>query len=287
MDSADLPYLHCGPLSPDCPVILSVPHAGRLLPKAVDRLCRPPLHRLASLEDRHADLLIGHAVRAGHSALVARTPRLWIDLNRAETDLDPGLFDHPVTITQAVSIKARGGLGLIPRRTPTLGELWTQPITATDLAQRIEQHHRPYHNALEALVEATYARFGIAILLDIHSMPPLDQGRDTRPARVVIGDRFGRSAANWVADRAHEVVGDHGIQVAANTPYAGGYILERYGQPVRSIHALQIEVDRSLYLDSALDRPGAGLAAAQALICEIATELAQDANNRTISIAAE
>jgi N-formylglutamate amidohydrolase len=287
MKSAFNPFLRLGPATAVNPVILSVPHAGRTLPASVDRLCRPQFRRLMTIEDRYADYLVNDAVRGGHSALVAQTPRLWIDLNRAETDLDPDMFDHAIRMAHPISVKARGGLGLIPRRTPALGELWMDRIAATDLEERVAAHHRPYHDALRLLVETTVERFGIAILLDIHSMPPLDPVRHQLPPRVVIGDRFGRSAANWVSDRVHEIVGDHGIRVAANAPYAGGYILERYGEPLRDVHAIQIEIDRTLYLDAALDRPGAGLGAAQALIAEIASELACDADRRSLPIAAE
>jgi N-formylglutamate amidohydrolase len=279
--------MRLGPIEPECAVILSVPHAGRSYPKEIDKLSCHPVRDLMPLEDRYADLLVGQAVAAGHSALAALTPRSWIDLNRGEQDLDPLMFDHRPALPAPVSLKARGGLGLIPRRTPSLGELWRRPISEDDLTQRITDHHRPYHAALSALIDATYARFGAVILLDVHSMPPLPRDDDTSPARIVLGDRFGRSASHWASDRTREVIRDHGIKIASNTPYAGGHILERYGQPHRGVHALQIEIDRSLYLDAALDEPGSGLAAAQALIAEIARELAYDLDRRALPIAAE
>jgi N-formylglutamate amidohydrolase len=287
MELKSNPFMRLGPKEPECAVILSVPHAGRSFPKDIERLYRHPLHRLTSLEDRYADLLVGQAVAAGHSALSAQTPRAWIDLNRAESDLDPAMFDPFPALSAPISLKARGGLGLIPRRTPALGELWKRPIAADDLTQRIGEHHRPYHAALSALIGATYARFGAVILLDIHSMPPLPRQHEASPARIVVGDRFGRSASHWVSDRVHEIIRDHKIKFASNTPYAGGHILERYGQPHRDVHALQIEIDRSLYLDASMDAPGSGLATAQALIAEIARELMYDLERRALPIAAE
>lgn len=287
MEQKSNTFMRLGPAEPECPVILSIPHAGRTFPKDIEALCRHPIHRLMSLEDRYAELLVGQAVAAGHSALAAQTPRVWIDLNRAEDDLDPAMFAHLPARSAPVSLKARGGLGLIPRRTPALGELWRRSISADDLERRIREHHRPYHAALSALIDATYARFGAVILLDIHSMPPLPRQHDVSPARIVVGDRFGRSASHWVSDRAHEIIRDHGIKFASNTPYAGGHILERYGQPHREVHALQIEIDRSLYLDASMDTPGSGLAAAQALIAEIARELMFDLDRRALPIAAE
>ncbi len=287
MESAHCSYMRLGPIEPECAVILSVPHAGRTYPKELETLSRHPVQRLTSLEDRYADLLVGQAVAAGHSALAALTPRAWVDLNRAEHDLDPAMFDHLPALSAPISLKARGGLGLIPRRTPTLGELWRRPISEVDLTRRIADHHRPYHAALSALIDATYARFGAVILLDVHSMPPLPRDHDTSPARIVVGDRFGRSASHWACDRTHEVIRDHGIKIASNTPYAGGHILERYGQPHRGVHALQLEIDRSLYLDAAMNGPGSGLAAAQALIAEVARELVYDLDRRALPVAAE
>ncbi|HET9510030.1 MAG TPA: N-formylglutamate amidohydrolase, partial [Sphingomonas sp.] len=181
-----------GPALPSSPVVLSVPHAGRDYPDAlVDRL-RVPLDHLRPLEDRHVDTL-ALAARKGEIAVVAQRPRAWIDLNRSERDRDPridlgaGRFGAP-----HLSSRVRGGLGLIPRRATAGTEIWVSAWSADEVAARILADHRPYHAAVAQALAAAHARFGVAVLLDLHSMPPL-AGKE--PARIVIGDRFGRTAA--------------------------------------------------------------------------------------------
>jgi N-formylglutamate amidohydrolase len=281
------PFVRLGPDTPQNPIILSVPHAGRKYPDDIDRLIRPSTSRLSTLEDRYADLLIQSAAAAGFSTIVAKTPRLWIDLNRSELDVDPDMIATPIALRQPMSSKARGGLGLIPRRTPALGDLWIGRLTEADLVERINVHHRPYHAALQAMIEAATARFGSTILLDIHSMPPLPPERGRIQPKIVVGDRFGRSADHWVSDRAHEVFADHGYRTAANAPYAGGHILERHASPQNGVHAIQIEIDRSLYLDGLLDRAGLGLSVMQGLILDLAETLSSDLASGAMAIAAE
>jgi N-formylglutamate amidohydrolase len=281
-----------GPATPVHPVILSVPHAGRDYSDQyglaeTKKLIKPSVHRLAILEDRHADLLIGDAVRAGASALVARAPRLIIDLNRSETDLDPGMVDGPIVGDTPLSAKARGGLGLIPRRTSTLGELWTRKLEAAEVHARIETLHRPYHTTLAAMLRGARTQFGAAVLLDIHSMPPLRAEHSQRPTQIVIGDRYGRSAQSRFTEAAADAARALGYVVAVNAPYPGNYILERHGQPPNSVHALQIEIDRSLYLDTWMIEPSRGLAATQRLVQTVVDALAREAGHTSYLIAAE
>jgi N-formylglutamate amidohydrolase len=240
-----------------------------------------------SLEDRHADLLTHNAEAEGFSGLIAHTPRLWIDLNRAETDTDPDMFSSQERHGRAMTVKARGGLGLVPRRTAQLGDIWRQKITRTDIAERIARHHRPYHIRLAAALESAERRFGIAVLLDIHSMPPIPHTGDGPGPDIVIGDRFGRSAGSRYAERAVSTARHAGYRVAINTPYAGGYVLERHGLPEIGRHALQIEVDRRLYLDAALRHPGSGVDEMRALVTAIALALEDEALAHALPIAAE
>lgn len=263
-----------GPVPPESPVVLSAPHGGRDYPAALIAALRVPEPALRALEDRHVDSL-ARGARRDETLLLATRARAWIDLNRAEHERDPQIDDGAHLLGRPLSTKVRSGLGLVPRRVGTLGQLWHGRFAADDIAARIHADHRPYHLALGEALAAARARFGIAVLLDIHSMPPL--GAPGVAPRLVIGDRFGRSAAARFGTRIEAVARRHGIAVAANTPYAGGHILDRHGDPRRGVHALQLEFDRSLYLDAALDAIGPGAPAITALLRAIIDAVAGEA----------
>ena len=267
-------FVRHGPPDPVSPVVLSVPHAGRDYPLPLRAALRVPLAALKALEDRHADALALQA-RGAETLFVAQRARAWIDLNRAEHERDPRLDDGAFGHGRPQSAKLRSGLGLVPRRVGNSGDIWQRRLSGEEVAERIRADHRPYHAALSAALAAARARFGVAVLLDIHSMPPLGGASDA--ARLVLGDRFGRSAAARFLGRIEGVARAHGIATAANAPYAGGHILERHGEPRRGIHAIQLEVDRTLYLNSALDEPGPGLAPTVRLVRGIIDALADEA----------
>lgn len=255
---------------PQSPVVMSVPHAGRDYPLALRAALRAPLASLATLEDRHVDA-IALAARGEEMLLLQVAPRAWIDLNRGEHERDP-LIDEGARGGH-MSAKVRAGLGLVPRRTATAGELWRRRLCAEEVEARIVSDHRPYHEALGDALAAARARFGVAVLLDVHSMPPIAGGR----ARFVVGDRFGRAAAGRFVHRVETELADSGIAYALNTPYAGGHILERHGRPHEHIHAIQLEIDRSLYLDQRLDAVGPGIDDVVALVRAIVDALADEA----------
>ncbi|MDR6788900.1 N-formylglutamate amidohydrolase [Sphingomonas sp. BE138] len=260
-----------GDLEPVSPVVLSVPHAGRDYPPELRMALRAPLASLAALEDRYVDT-VALAARRDETLLLQRRPRAWIDLNRAEHERDP-LLDDGACRASSSSAKVRAGIGLVPRRTAAAGELWRCRLSAADVEARIAADHRPYHDALARLLEAARARFGCAVLLDVHSMPPIAGGR----ARVVIGDRFGRAAAGRFVARVEEALGREGLHHALNTPYAGGHILERHAIPQHGVHAIQLEIDRGLYLDRRLDQPGSGMAATARMLRAVIDALAEQA----------
>jgi len=259
-------------VAPAVPIVVSVPHAGRDYPDLADQLA-VPLAKLRPLEDRYADLLIEPIVRRGVTAIVARTPRLWIDLNRSETDLDRAMVSGGRISATPQSARVRGGLGLIPRSLQGINAIWRAPLAQSDVAARIEHHHRAYHRALASLLTRVRARFGCALLIDLHSMPPL--GRADAPS-IVIGDRWGVSAAANLTGCAENMLTRSGFRVALNAPYAGGHILEAHAAPARGIHAIQIEVDRRLYLDRDFDSAGPGLARIQATLAELIDALASE-----------
>ena len=242
---------------PIIPVLLSVPHAGRDYPAELMANLRVAPAELLRLEDRYADRLIQPAIASGCPAIIAHCARAWIDLNRAATDIDTGMVAGTGTSLDALpSAKTRGGLGLFPRRLQKCGELWRSPMERADVEQRIKQVHMPYHRAVANILSVMRARFGVAILLDVHSMPPIAAGVSLEePPHFVVGDRFGRSAASIYAELVIGRAQAAGMPVALNAPYSGDYILHRHGDPARGIHALQLEVDRSLYLDQHMREP--------------------------------
>lgn len=271
-----------GPLSPASPIVLSVPHGGRDYPLALRAALRVPVEALQPLEDRHVDTLALQAL-GSETMLVQRRARAWIDLNRAENERDPhidGGADRRVL--GLLSAKVRGGIGLIPRRIASAGEIWRRKLDGEEVMARIVQDYRPYHAAIDAALSAARARFGVAVLLDVHSMPPLSSG-----TQIVLGDRFSRSAGGRFVHRLEAEALSAGLSCAINTPYAGGHILDRHGRPDRGIHAVQLEFDRSLYLDVAHDAPGSGMAAMAMLLRNMIAALADEALAIPTPLAAE
>lgn len=267
-------FLLAGPRTPQSPVLLSVPHAGRCYAEDVLALARVPMSRLRALEDRYADRLVEQAVGQGATAIIARTARATIDLNRDPREIDPAMIDEDMRSEALLPTgKLRAGLGLFPRRLPACGELWRARMSKAEAMRRIDEVHEPYHRAIADRIEATRAMFGIAVLIDCHSMPPLPVRQPGGPVRIVIGDRFGAGAASAVADLAMAVIEGAGLRTARNHPYAGGYTIDRHGRPRRNVHAIQIEYDRSLYLDAALDAPTANIEECGRLLASIAAQL--------------
>lgn len=253
------------------PLCISVPHAGRDYPDDIAPTLAMPLARARGLEDRHVDTIVRVATACGYPTIIARTPRLLIDLNRAETDFEPATIHGGMLAGARPSHRARGGLGLIPDRLPGAGALWRQRPSIAALTDRIATVHRPYHAHVAKMIDAARRRFGNAVLVDLHSMPPL---AGPMAPEVVIGDRHGMSAAPHIVAAARAILVDRGLRVGLNTPYAGGYVLERHGRPRAHVHAIQIEVDRRLYLDSMLDLPGDGMNRIAQIVADLADALA-------------
>lgn len=272
---------------PAFPVLISIPHSGRdYPPELIDNLRVSPAD-LMRLEDRYADRLVGPALAAGMTAIIAHRARAWIDLNRAEDDLDPEMVSPRIDgYKSSNSMKMRGGLGLIPRRLMHVGDLWKRPLAYEDIKRRLDQFHRPYHQAVEQTLLDIRDRFGTAILVDVHSMPPLTATATPAP-RIVIGDRFGQCAPALYAEMLLARFKSLSIPAALNHPYPGDYILRRHGKALGSIHAIQIEVDRSLYLDSMQREPGPGLESTASLISELLFFLVDLLGGRAIPMAAE
>lgn len=268
------------------PVLVAVPHAGRAYPPQVTARMRDAGLAQLRLEDRFADRLgIAVARETGASLLLAHAPRALLDLNRAEDDVDWDMVEggRPADMPaaepgQRSNARARSGLGLVPRRLPGSGEIWRGRLPPAELAARIEGIHRAYHAALAAEIAAIREEWGVALLVDLHSMPPLRPGEDeVRAPVVVLGDRFGASCHNVLVGRALAHLETRGVPAAQNRPYSGGYVLDRHGAPHGGVHAVQIEVCRATYLDRHLSEPGPGLPAIAAMLAGLVRELGAEA----------
>ncbi len=279
------PFLRLGPETPASPVILSVPHAGRDYSAALLATARVHRSVLEALEDRFVDRLIWRAVQAGVTAFVAQVPRAEIDLNRDERELDGALIAGPLPADRIESRRMRSGLGVIPSRLAGVGAIWKTRIARAEFDRRLAEVHRPYHHALAAALALARNRFGSAILLDCHSMPPRAQGDGA--GAVVFGDRHGVTSAPELMATALATARGMGWRAQCNAPYAGGHIVARHGRPARDVHAIQLEFCRSTYLDVTLSRPGPGFDRASALIAALVEALEARLLGGPCAVAAE
>jgi N-formylglutamate amidohydrolase len=204
-----------------------------------------------------------------------------VDCNRAEDDVDPSVVEG--ARRSRVSARARGGLGIVPARTPQHGYLWRRAITPSQLEERLVGAHRPYHQAIETLLALLLDRFGCALLLDCHSMPPPPEGVPP----IVLGDCRGRTADPWLTAEAIEICRRLGFEAGLNDPFAGGHVIDRHARPAMGVHALQIEVDRRSYLDARLHKPGKGFDRVTRLLETLSVELGQQLLGRQFATAAE
>lgn len=273
-------FVLSGPAPSALPVLIAVPHAGRAYPPSLIERMRNPGYSALKLEDRHVDRLAQEVARlSGAALLVAQAPRAMIDLNRGEEEVDWDMVaqGRPAAIgPRNPGLRARSGLGLVPRRLPGLGELWKRRLEEGELAERIESIHRPYHACLAATLADLRERWGAALLIDLHSMPPLGWRGGQPPPEFVVGDRFGASCHGALVASCFAHFSAARREAAHNRPYAGGHVLDRHADPARAIHALQLEIDRSSYLDARLAEPGAGLAALAELLAGLVRRLARE-----------
>lgn len=275
------PFSIVRPTRPELPILVAVPHAGREYPAALRQGMREPDATALKLEDRLVDRVAQEVAEAtGASLLVAHAPRAQIDLNRSVEDVDWSMIADAEPRRARHSIanrRSRSGLGLVPRRLPGLGEIWKTRISRAELDRRIAQVHLPYHRALTHEMATLRDRWGACLLLDFHSMPPLPRRfADEAVAQFVVGDRFGASCDAMLAARALNYLSAREHPVAHNRPYSGGYVLEQHGAPKRGLHAMQLEICRSTYLDPEMRELSPRLAALSRLLAGLVLALAED-----------
>jgi N-formylglutamate amidohydrolase len=274
-----------GPARPATPLVLGSPHSGDVYPADFVSSSRLPAQTLRRSEDAHVDALATPAAEAlGAPLLAARFPRAFLDVNREPFELDPRLFDGRLpAFANTRSLRVAGGLGVVPRIVGEGLEIYARRLPLAEGLARIEALHAPYHDALEGLLARARAEFGLAVLIDCHSMPaaPTQRAAGER-LDIVVGDRFGSSAAPELVAAVVEAFRQAGRRVGLNKPYAGGYVTERHGRPAQGLHAIQIEIARDLYMDErtlqphgGFDRVAADLTAACAAAARVCAELAR------------
>ncbi|MBL8770858.1 MAG: N-formylglutamate amidohydrolase [Phenylobacterium sp.] len=261
---------------PPTPLIFASPHSGRLYPDDMMDAAALDAVSIRRSEDAFVDDLIAHAPAYGATVITACFARAYIDLNREPFELDPAMFaDELPEFARSRTARVAAGLGAIARVVSEGQEIYRRKLTYAEARARIEGAHRPYHQALEALIAEVRRAHGFAILIDWHSMPAAaarSSGRE-RPCDIVLGDRFGAACAGVLPTRVERELEALGYRVARNTPYAGGYTTEHYGQPGRRAHALQIEINRALYLDEATLAPTSGFETLRAHIEQLTQRL--------------
>ncbi len=242
------------PAQPSAPLVFSSPHSGNFYPPAFVAASRLDPLMLRRSEDAFVDELFAAAPPAGAPLLKARFPRAFIDPNREPYELDPGMFAGtlPSWVNRS-SVRVGAGLGTIARVVANGAEIYRGKLDFAEAEARIEALYRPYHNALSALMDTTAARFGGALLIDCHSMPavggPMDRDPGKRRVDFVLGDAHGTSCSRRIIDWTETQFRELGYSVARNDPFAGGFITRHYGRPANRRHALQIEINRRLYMD--------------------------------------
>ncbi len=227
--------------------VFSSPHSGAEYPESFLRAsCLTPL-QLRSSEDAYVDRFIGETLDA--PIITARRPRAYVDLNRGPDELDPAIIKN--VGGQPANPRIAAGLGVIPRVVANGRAIQLGKMSRAEATARLEDCYHPYHTALSGLIEAQRQRFGTCYLFDIHSMPrsALPGGLVNRRPDIVLGDRYGTASDQWLGDTVAAFFREAGFVVARNAPFAGGYITRHYGAPSHGVHALQIEIDRSLYMN--------------------------------------
>lgn len=257
-------------------VVFSSPHSSGVYPPHFLRQSVLDQVAIRSSEDAFVHDLIDSAPEFGAPLLVAGVPRAYVDLNRSPDELDPALIMGVARRGQ--NPRVASGLGVIPRVVSNGRAIYSGKLTMGEAQARINQYWRPYHTAIQGLLTTSHSLFGRAILVDCHSMPHeamdgVARSRGQCPD-IVLGDRFGAAADAEIVERIEAAFAAAGLRVARNTPFAGAYVAQAYGRPSRGQHAVQVEIDRSLYMDERTIRRSSDFDSFRALMRGIVSEIA-------------
>ena len=261
-DEFDPPFEVVEPAKCRGPLLFNSPHSGRIYPREFLLASRLDLATLRRSEDSFVDELFAGVVERGHPLVRAHFPRCYVDVNREPYELDPRMFDGRLpSFANTRSMRVAGGLGTVARVVGDAQEIYDQRISVVDALQRIDGLYKPYHRTLRRVFMRLHRDFGAAILIDCHSMPSAGGTRDERArADLVLGDRYGTSCVAAVGETIEMTMRSFGYVVSRNKPYAGGFITEHYGNPTAGLHAIQLEINRALYMDERRYQPAASFA---------------------------
>ena len=269
-------------------VVFASPHSGREYPWSFVRRTILDERTLRSSEDAFVDKLFDSAPLHGAPLLTAIAPRAWIDVNRSAEELDPALIEG--VKRTAHNPRVASGLGVVPRVVANGRAIYRGKITRKEADARIEEFWKPWHLALNTLMDDSTSLFGEAILIDCHSMPheaieTISSPRGKRP-EIVLGDRFGAAAGSDIVDKIEAALTSAGLRVARNAPFAGAFVTQNYGRPARNRHVVQVEIDRSLYMNEQMVRPNNNFPAFKALIDRVVADVT-DIGRADLPMAAE
>ena len=233
------------------PIIFNSPHSGSVYPPEFLDASRIDVVALRRSEDSFMDELIAGVAARGFPVVRVHFPRSYVDVNREPYELDPRMFNGRLpSFANTRSMRVAGGLGTIPRVVGDGQEIYRERLEVDDALLRIETLYKPYHRALRRLINQAHQRFGASILIDCHSMPSIGISREEpRRPDIVVGDRYGTSCATVLTETVEATFGGLGYSLGRNKPYAGGFITEHYGNPASGLHAVQIELNRAIYMD--------------------------------------
>jgi N-formylglutamate amidohydrolase len=256
------------------PLVFNSAHSGRDYPERFLAMTRLDHLSIRQSEDAFVDELFQRAPHLGAPLIRAHFPRAYLDVNREPWELDPTMFVEPLSERfNTTSPRVAAGLGTLARVVAENKPIYKERLTLDDARMRIEGIYQPYHATMQRLLTEAYGAFGVAVLIDCHSMPRLSRSGDRLGPDVVLGDRYGTTCAPILADLAEMVFAGAGLRVARNRPYAGGFCTRTYGRPQHGVHALQIELSRHLYMNEVTLEKNAGFGAMRQLVDRLVATL--------------
>jgi len=276
VDELDPPFEILEPQTIRAPVLFSSPHSGSVYPPTFLTAARLDIETLRRSEDSFVDELAFGVVARGYPLMRAHFPRCFVDVNREPYELDPRMFDGRLpSFANTRSMRVAGGLGTVARVVGDAQEIYDRRLPVDEALRRIESLYKPYHRALRRTFGRLHRDFGAAVLVDCHSMPSAAGNKDERPRpEFVIGDRYGTSCVSIVSETVETTLRGLGYTVSRNKPYAGGFITEHYGNPAAGLHAVQLEMNRALYMNERRRERTAGFARLAADLETLADRLA-------------
>jgi N-formylglutamate amidohydrolase len=276
------PFVLIEPLHRTAPLVFASPHSGRRYPSEFLAMARTGLLSLRRSEDAYVDELFAGAANFGAVVLSATVARAFVDLNRDPAELDPDMFvEHLPRAPVNATARVQAGLGAIPRIAGDGQPIYRRKLALAEAEARLAAVHRPYHARLTSLLAETHAEFGCAVLIDCHSMPSCARGAHSPD--IVLGDRFGASCHPSVTALVEVTLRRFGYRVARNAPFAGGHTTQAYGRPSLKAHAIQIEINRALYLDERTLERTSGFAKIRSDMSKLAETLSAAALHRSLA----